>query len=220
MAEEVVLLGFWASPFAMRVKIALAEKEIDYVSREQNLFNKSSLLLEMNPVYKKVPVLIHEGKPICESLIIIQYIDEVWKHKAPLFPSDPCERAHARFWADYVDKHIFPNAQLLWARKGESQEAAKKDLIESFKALEGELGDKPYFGGESFGLIDIALIPFFNFFYAFETLGRFSMEEECPEIVAWAKRCSQRETVSKSVVLDQHKAYEFVLELMAWHGVK
>jgi glutathione S-transferase len=106
MAEEVVLLGFWASPFAMRVKIALAEKEIDYVSREQNLFNKSSLLLEMNPVYKKVPVLIHEGKPICESLIIIEYIDEVWKHKAPLFPSDPCERAHARFWADYVDKHV------------------------------------------------------------------------------------------------------------------
>jgi glutathione S-transferase len=46
------------------------------------------------------------------------------------------------------------------------------------------------------------------------------MEEECPEIVAWAKRCSQRETVSKSVALDQHKAYEFVLELMAWHGVK
>ena len=67
MAEEVVLLGFWASPFAMRVKIVLAEKETDYVSREQNLFNKSSLLLEMNPVYKKIPVLIHEGKPICES---------------------------------------------------------------------------------------------------------------------------------------------------------
>jgi glutathione S-transferase len=35
---------------------------------------------------------------------------------------------------------IFPNAQLLWARKGERQEAAKKSLIESFKALEGELG--------------------------------------------------------------------------------
>ncbi|KAG6755237.1 hypothetical protein POTOM_041055 [Populus tomentosa] len=95
MAEEVVLLGFWASSFAMRVKIALAEKEIDYVFREQNLFNKSSLLLEMNPVYKKIPVLIHEGKPICESLIIIQYIDEVWKHKAALFPSNPCERADA-----------------------------------------------------------------------------------------------------------------------------
>ena len=39
-------------------------------------------------------------------LIIIQYIDEVWKHKAPLFPSDPCERARARFWADCVDEHV------------------------------------------------------------------------------------------------------------------
>ncbi|KAG6735964.1 hypothetical protein POTOM_061350 [Populus tomentosa] len=149
----------------------------------------------MNPVYKKILVLIHEGKPICESLIIIQYIDEFWKHKAPLFPSDPCERAHARFCADYVDKH------LLWARKGERQ-AAKKSLVESFRALEGELGDKPYFGGESFGLIDIALIPFFSFFYAFETLGRFSMEEECPEIMWHGLRDAQKGKLFQSHVLD------------------
>ncbi|KAF6176433.1 hypothetical protein GIB67_010070 [Kingdonia uniflora] len=32
----------------------------------------------MNPVHKKVPVLIHNGKPISESLIVVQYVDEVW----------------------------------------------------------------------------------------------------------------------------------------------
>nr|DAD18886.1 TPA_asm: hypothetical protein HUJ06_020349 [Nelumbo nucifera] len=37
----------------------------------------------MYPVYKKIPVLIHNGKPICKSIIIIQYIDEVWKDKCP-----------------------------------------------------------------------------------------------------------------------------------------
>jgi len=73
MADEVVLLDYWASVFGMRVRIALAEKGIKYEYKEQGLRYKSDLLLKMNPVHKKVPVLIHNGKPVCESLIIVQY---------------------------------------------------------------------------------------------------------------------------------------------------
>ncbi|GAY55908.1 hypothetical protein CUMW_167700 [Citrus unshiu] len=72
----------------MRVRITLAEKGIEYEYREQNLLNKGPMLLQMNRVHKKVPVLIHNGKPICESTNIVQYIDEVWNDKAPLLPSD------------------------------------------------------------------------------------------------------------------------------------
>ena len=106
MEDKLVLLDFWASPFAMRVRIALAEKGIKYESKEENLSEKGPLLLEMNPVYKVVPVLIHDGKSICESLIIVEYIDEVWHDKSPLLPSDPYQRSQARFWADYVDKKV------------------------------------------------------------------------------------------------------------------
>ncbi|XWS58964.1 hypothetical protein CRYUN_Cryun08bG0079400 [Craigia yunnanensis] len=58
----------------------------------------------MNPLHRKIPVLIHNGKSICESLIIVQYIDEVWSHRSPLLPSDPYQRSQALFWADYIDK--------------------------------------------------------------------------------------------------------------------
>ncbi|KAL3612687.1 hypothetical protein D5086_003707 [Populus alba] len=108
----------------------------------------------MNPVHKKIPVLVHDGKPVCESLIIVQYIDEVWKDKAPLMPSDPYERAQSRFWADFVDKKIYDFGRKIWTTNGEDQEAAKKDFIDSLKLLEGELGDKPYFGGETLGYVD------------------------------------------------------------------
>ncbi|XP_061349643.1 glutathione S-transferase U25-like isoform X5 [Gastrolobium bilobum] len=107
MADKVVLLDFWPSRFGMRVRIALAEKGIKYEYKEEDLGNKSSLLLQMNPVHKKIPVLIHNGNSICESLIAVQYIDEVWNDRSPLLPSDPCERAQARFWADFVDNKTF-----------------------------------------------------------------------------------------------------------------
>lgn len=82
-SEEVVLLDCWASIFGMRVRITLDKKGVHYECIEQNLAHKSPLLLEMNPVHKKVPVLIHNKQPICESVVIVQYIDEVWKDKAP-----------------------------------------------------------------------------------------------------------------------------------------
>ena len=105
MADQVVLLDFWPSPFGMRLKIALAEKGVKYEYKDEDLLrNKSPFLLQSNPVHKKIPVLIHNGKPVSESLIALQYIDEVWNHKAPLFPSDPYLRSQARFWADFVDK--------------------------------------------------------------------------------------------------------------------
>lgn len=99
-------MNFYGSLFGMRVRIALAEKGVKYQNRYEDLGNKSQLLLQMNPVHKKIPVLIHNDKPVCESLIIVQYIDEVWKDKAPLLPSDPYQRAQARFWADYIDKKV------------------------------------------------------------------------------------------------------------------
>jgi len=84
--------------------------------------------------------------------------------------------------------------------------------------LEGELGDKPYFGGENLGYVDVAFVPFYCWFYAYETCGNFSIEAECPKIIAWAKRCMQKESVSKSLE-DPKKVYEFVLELKKRFGV-
>lgn len=108
---------------------------------------------------------------------------------------------------------------MLFTSEGEAKEASRKDLIECFKILEGEIGEKPYFGGESFGFVDLILIPFYSFFYAFETFGNLSMVEDFPKIMDWAQRCLQKESVSKTLV-DQQKLYEIVLELRKKWGVE
>ncbi|GMI85388.1 A. THALIANA GLUTATHIONE S-TRANSFERASE TAU 19, glutathione S-transferase TAU 19 [Hibiscus trionum] len=219
MEGAVVLLDFWPSMFGMRTRIALAEKEIKYEYSEQDLWNKGELLLQMNPVHKKIPVLIHNGKPVCESLNQVQYIDEVWNDRAPLLPANTYKRANARFWADFVDKKLYDLGSKIWKTKGEEQEAAKKEFIDCLKLLEGELGDSLYFGGKDFGYVDVALVPFYCWFYAYEQCGNFSIEAECPKLIAWVKRCMQKESVAKSLV-DREKVYEFVLQLKKLYGIE
>ncbi|XP_061371525.1 glutathione S-transferase 3-like [Gastrolobium bilobum] len=219
MEDEVVLLDTWASMFGMRVRIALAEKGVKYEYKEEDLRNKSPLLLQMNPVHKKIPVLIHNGKPICESAIIVQYIDEVWNHNPSLMPSDPYQKAQARFWVDYIDKKVYDTWRKMWLSKGEEHEAGKNELISIFKLLEETLGDKPFYGGDTFGFVDVGLIPFYSWFYTYETFGNFKMEAECPSLMAWVKRCMQRETVSNTLP-DGKKVYDFVLAIQKALGLE
>ncbi|KAI9198336.1 hypothetical protein LWI28_014145 [Acer negundo] len=78
--------------------------------------------------------------------------------------------------------------------------------------MEGELGDKLFFGGDTIGFVDVALVPITSWFYTYETLGNFSIEGDCPKLIAWAKRCLEKESVAKSLP-HRHKIYEYALEL-------
>uniref|UniRef100_A0A7N0ZVY0 Glutathione S-transferase n=1 Tax=Kalanchoe fedtschenkoi TaxID=63787 RepID=A0A7N0ZVY0_KALFE len=107
-ARDVKLIGRWASPYSMRPRVALNIKSVGYKFLQEKAGEKSGLLLKSNPVYKKIPVLIHSDNIVCESRIIVQYIDQVWTSGRTILPEDPYERATARFWAAYIDDKWFP----------------------------------------------------------------------------------------------------------------
>ncbi|KAH9319959.1 hypothetical protein KI387_021728, partial [Taxus chinensis] len=199
--DDVKVLSFFASPYVMRVLIALEEKGINYESLPQNFPEKSPLLLEMNPVYKKVPVLIHNGKPVAESLIALQYIDEVWTSGPAFLPADPYDRAVVRFWADYVDKKIYEPETRIFKSTGEEHESGKQEFIENLVLFEETLKGKDYFGGDKFGLVDIMFAPEISWFPVCEIVGGFKipMEEKFPRIAAWMKKCKERESVKKTL---------------------
>lgn len=114
---------------------------------------------------------------------------------------------------------IFEGGSKIWKSKGEAQKAAVKEFLDILKVLEGALGEKDYFGGDSFGFTDIAAIPLTSWFYAYEQCGVFKLEDECPKFTAWMKRCMERETVAKFLP-DPEKVYEFVCMMKKMHGIE
>jgi len=216
----LVLLSARESPSGQRTRIALAEKGLPYEHVEEDRAAKSDLLLRSNPIYKQGPVLLHDGRPIIQSHIIIQYLDEVFPDTRSLLPIDAYERAHARFWADYVDKKVYGCASRLYMVKGEPQMPANVEMVEILKTLEGELGGKEFFGGEhGFGLVDAALMPFTTWFESYDRYWGVSVAEVAPKLAAWAARCMERESVSKSLCTPE-KVYQVISKIRKDLGIE
>ncbi|MDX1484883.1 MAG: glutathione S-transferase family protein [Alphaproteobacteria bacterium] len=97
-----------ASTCSKKVRLALFEKGLDFESRLLNL----QAFEQHDPEYLKlnpggvVPTLVHDGRPVTESTLIIEYIDEVWPQPA-LSPADPYERARMRLWTKWSDEHAY-----------------------------------------------------------------------------------------------------------------
>ncbi|XVE75168.1 hypothetical protein DITRI_Ditri12bG0073900 [Diplodiscus trichospermus] len=214
--SDVKVLGSWPSPYAMRPRIALKIKSVDYEYIEEKLWEgKSELLLQSNPVYKKIPVLIHGDKPVCESLIIVQYIDETWSSGPSILPSDPYERAIARFWAAYLDEKWFPSIRGIGIAQGEdAKKAAIAQVEEGLSLLEEAFGKcskgKAFFGGDEIGYLDIAFGSFLGWLRATEKLNGIKLlsEAKTPALVNWAERFCSNAAV-KDVMPETDKLAEF-----------
>ncbi|KAL6905229.1 hypothetical protein ACP4OV_002830 [Aristida adscensionis] len=216
--DELTLIFAWASPFVHRVQLALSFKGLSYeIFEEKDMrIGKSELLLKSNPVHKKVPVLIHNGKPICESQIIVQYIDEAFAGTGPaLLPADPYDRAVARFWAAYVDDKLL--ASWLQSFRGKTEEEKAEGLKQTLVAVENMEGafkelskGKPFFGGDTVGYLDVTLGGLVAWMHAGEKLYGFKLFDAArsPCLSAWVERFGALD-IAKAVLPDSDRLVEY-----------
>ncbi|XP_078154222.1 glutathione S-transferase U17-like [Carex rostrata] len=219
VVEEVKLIGSPSSLFTCRPRVALNLKGVEYDFLQEKWWKKSDQLLESNPVYKKIPVLIHNNKPICESMIIVEYIDETWTSIGPsILPSDSYDRAMAKFWTAYSDDK-FPALlrNLTGPVPGDIPEATEQ-FIASLQLLEAAFEKcskgKRFFGGDEIGYLDIALGSHFGWIGATEKLAdvRLLEKEKVPHLVEWYERYFAHPAV-KDVMPTTDELLAFVTEV-------
>ena len=95
------------STCAQKVRLTLAEKNIQWDSRELDLRagdQKSREFLSLNPS-GMVPVLVHEDNTVTESTIIMEYIEDRFPDPA-LRPNEPAEKAQMRWWMKQLDDRL------------------------------------------------------------------------------------------------------------------
>ncbi|XP_049367331.1 glutathione S-transferase U10-like [Solanum verrucosum] len=215
MGEEnkVTLHGMWLSPYVKRVELALKVKGIPFEYIEEDLSNKSPLILKYNPIHKKVPILVHNGKPVNESFVIVEYIDETWKNGPQLLPEDPYERSKVRFWAAYIQQVMECMLNIFTA---EDQKKACKEFHQKFSVLEDGLktffpGGNPKIENRNIGLVDIWIIVAFGMCKAQEeAFGvNFLDPEKAPLILSWVNSLLELPLL-KETVPNHDKAVSFL----------
>ncbi|KAI3866065.1 hypothetical protein MKW92_001816 [Papaver armeniacum] len=206
MGEEssVKLIGAWFSSFSFKVKCGLELKGIKYEYIKEDLMNKSEMLLKYNPVYKKIPVFVHDEKPILESMVILEYIEETWPNDYPLLPKDPYEKSIARFWIKFSDEKGMSFRTFFKTPSGEEHEKTKGDIMEILKTIEEQsaIGDgSKFFGGDKINAVDLAFAFIAHWFEPMEEVAGVKLLEahKFPKLHAWTERFKQNSVVKNNL---------------------
>jgi glutathione S-transferase len=187
-------------PFCQKVRVVLAEKDLEYEKvfvdlRKQE--QKSPEFLRMNP-YGKVPVLVDEDEVVYDSTIINEYLED--EYPLPrLMPEDSQGRARVRLLEDYCDTSFIPPTTMLLTqlRKPEAErdaqrvDQARDELRRCLYYLRDKLDGNEYLVGHEFSLADAAFAP------RMMVLGRLGFEFEPPlaAVQAWLERIRSRPSV-------------------------
>jgi len=167
VAHALKLISFDLCPFVERSRIVLLEKAVPYELELIDLRNKPAWFLAISPM-GKVPVLVCDGQPIFESMVINELLEELYP--APrLFPTEPLQRAQARGWIVFANDAIGPAGHQAMKALAEVPGGPGPNLAESmaplrsaFETLEKVLAQREgrFFLGDRLGLVDAAYAPF------------------------------------------------------------
>lgn len=156
------LCGFAGSNYYNKVKLALLEKEVQF-QEELVWADRSPELLARSPL-GKVPFLETEHGPLCESQVLMEYLESAYPDK-PLLPAEPFAAAKVRELITFMELHLELVAREVYGEAffgGKASDEIKlrtqKLLTRNAKAFGKLARFAPYIGGAQFTLADCAAL--------------------------------------------------------------
>ncbi len=101
----VLLIHHPVSPFSRKVRIAMGEKKMLFVLREEEPWNLSADMYKLNPA-GSLPVFLSDGNVIAGNYAICEYLEE-FNREIPLLPQDLKQRAEVRRLVEWFDDKFY-----------------------------------------------------------------------------------------------------------------
>ncbi len=189
------------SPYARKVRIVLAEKQLPCQLKETDIKNKSPEFLEISPI-GKIPVLVDDNDLIFwDSSLIVEYLDETYPEPS-FYPSDRMERLRCRQGEELADA-LTDNIVGLWyeTRRGEKADSSIQKQYQStidrlIQVLDKKLTESTYLLNETLSAVDIAAVSGLGYY----TL-RFGEDwkQKHPRLGQWFEQLHERSSVQSTI---------------------
>lgn len=158
----ITLCGFPLSNYYNKVKLVLLEKGIPFAEEYTKAHSHDEAVLSHSPL-GKVPFIKTPQGALCESQVIVDYLEAAYPDAPRLIPADAWQAAKVRELVTYVELHLELVARELYPEAffgGQVSEGTNKRVarllpenIAAFKRL-ARFG--PYLAGYTFTMADCA----------------------------------------------------------------
>ena len=157
----IKLCGFRLSNYHNKVRIALIEKGVAFEEDAAVRPSQDEGYLALSPM-GKVPYLEVDGTRLCESEVILEYLEEAYPQK-PLLPKDPLARAKVRELVAVMELHVELVARRLYAGlfagaplSDGAKQSVEKDLAKGIRAFKSLVKFDPFIAGHELTVADCA----------------------------------------------------------------
>lgn len=166
------LFGASASPFVRKVMVTLAEKGLDFESDPINPFSPPENYRDISPL-GKIPAFQDGDKYLADSSVICAYLERR-NPQPPMYPSDDYDYCQALWFEEFIDSGFVPkagggiflplvvgpvmmNTPVTPEIRAEVQKCLTEEVEPMWEYLDGALGDREFFVGDSLTIADITV---------------------------------------------------------------
>jgi glutathione S-transferase len=156
------LIASPTSPYVRKVRVALAEKRIEYQLVEVSPWTSDNPVHEWNPLGKVPVLMLDDGTRLFDSRVIVEYLDTV-SPVSRLIPEINRQRIAVKRWEALADGVCDAASAIVMERRRPARqqssawiERQEQKMAAGMAELARDLGDKTWCNGEAYSLADIA----------------------------------------------------------------